>query len=35
MGQEAEVADGRPDYPQLKDRGREGEVEMWEDGLKV
>lgn len=33
MGQEAEV-DGCPDYPQLKDTGREGEVEMWEDSLK-
>lgn len=34
MGQEAEVADGCPDYPQLKDRGNEGEMEMWEDVLK-
>lgn len=34
MGWEAEVADGCSDYPQLKDRGSEGEVEMWEEGLK-
>lgn len=34
MGQEAEVSDGCPDYPQLKDRGSEEEVEMWEGSLK-
>lgn len=34
MGREAEVADGCSDYPQLKDKGSEGEVEMWEEGLK-
>lgn len=34
MEQEAEVAGGCPDYPEVKDTGSEGKAEMREERLK-